>query len=135
MSNTYKAAMAVLTEQDTRRIICVYFHTKDGVTDWGKATAEYGSASVESMKKVMSNIQKKVEKGIGNEEGNIPAAATPTSKKRKAKAPADGSEDTGQTPVPKKRGRPSKKSKVAVDSEPAINVESAVKEEEEEEED
>jgi hypothetical protein len=93
--------------------------------NWEKATADYGSASVDSMKVSVRNVFKKIEKAGGklDADGAV-APATPAttgksaSKKRKtadksATAAEADDEDEPETPAPKKgRGR-AKKTKAA----------------------
>lgn len=78
------------------------------LADWEKATREYGSASVESMKVSTRNVLRKIEKAGGKEGGDGTASpAKGAAKKRKAAA-----EDGDDAEVkPKTKGR--KKAKKA----------------------
>lgn len=90
-------------------------------TEWEKATKDFGSASVDSMKVSVRNIYKKLDKAGAKlaDDGSTqapatPALATPASgKKRKSKseitADGDDADATVETPKPKKKGgRPKK---------------------------
>lgn len=78
-------------------------------TNWSAATAQMGSASVEAMKKGLTNTYKKLTKVS---DGDIPAvsAATPTKKtpgrKRKAAAESVEGGDDGETPAKKRESIP-----------------------------
>ncbi|KAF1346807.1 hypothetical protein BDV97DRAFT_227095 [Delphinella strobiligena] len=97
-------------------------------TDWNRGTKAFGSASIDSMKKSLSNSLKKI---IVTEEDEADAATTghdtpkaPVSKVRRRKRKADvatpGEDGDMPNPTPKKRGR-SAKSKVKVEETGAEN--------------
>jgi hypothetical protein len=122
MAYIWDIVNATLNETEKNRFMCCVINTDQSTfmsnVDWKKATQDYGAASVESMKKGITNSLKKVEKAGGKD--GVPAvdgaASTPSTMgkggKRKIKAENDGDEhDAGDvgTPTPKpKRGRKKK---------------------------
>jgi hypothetical protein len=119
MAYIWEIANTTLSDSEKNRFVCCALSMNQATfmnnVDWNKATADYGAASVESMKKGITNAHKKVEKSGGKD--GVPAADgatnTPSTSgkgnKRKAGAEKDGgghsAEDIG-TPTPKpKRGR------------------------------
>ncbi|KAK5716313.1 hypothetical protein LTR17_016427 [Elasticomyces elasticus] len=106
----YKYAKGALTETEKDRILCIYLNgdmtALNSSIDWEKATAAYGSASVESMRKSLTNSLKKIADKTF-EEGAEPSPEKPKSGGgRKRKANADGGEEEK---TPKKRGGGKKK--------------------------
>lgn len=129
----YNAAKAALSDADKDRILAVYLNMTltDNTAvrslcpsdlenrtltfiqvDWKKAAADYGSASVDSFKKMLANALKKVKEAETN--GGTPAAAVGATlksgggKKRKAAAAGADDDEENATPVKKGRGRPRK---------------------------
>jgi hypothetical protein len=119
MAYIWEIANTTLNDSEKNRFVCCALSTNQSTfmnsVDWDKATADFGAASVESMKKCVQNALKKVEKAGGKE--GVPAVdgaiKTPSTSgkgtKRKAGAETSGgghgAEDMG-TPTPKaKRGR------------------------------
>lgn len=127
MAYIWEIVNTTLSEIEKNRFVCCVMSTNQSTfmnnVDWNKATQDFGAASVESMKKGITNTLKKVEKAGGKEgvsasDGAIKTPST-TGKgtKRKAGAEKDGgghgAEDIG-TPTPKaKRGRKKQESTVS----------------------
>jgi hypothetical protein len=119
MAYIWEIANTTLSDSEKNRFVCCAMSTNQSTfmnsVDWDKATADFGAASVESMRKGITNALKKVEKAGGKEgvpavDGAIKTPST-SGKGTKRKAGADtngggnGAEDMG-TPTPKaKRGR------------------------------
>ncbi|KAF2484675.1 hypothetical protein BDY17DRAFT_296118 [Neohortaea acidophila] len=123
----FKVAKASLSENDKDRFLAVYLNLIDPNTavNWKKAADDFGSASVESFKKTVSNALKKIKaaeaKGITGDAGVTPSPAGGKNK-RKAKgaavaSDADDDDETAPTPAKKKRGRPAKKAAKAAEGE------------------
>lgn len=139
---SYELSKEKLTEVEKERIVAIFLSREDlfgnvpcrflrsspltmltnPQTDWDRAIKAFNSASIDSMKKSLSNSLKKI---IITEEDEADAATTsdqtpktPTSKGRGRKRKADvatlGEEGDMPTPTPRKRGRPAK-SKVKVE--------------------
>ncbi|KAK5115904.1 hypothetical protein LTR62_000360 [Meristemomyces frigidus] len=97
----YKIAQDALSVQDKNRILAVYLNCDNsalnGIVDWQAASTAFGSASVESFKK-MIGLKKIQAKDTGD--GATPGPAkTPGGRKRKTKGDGDDEAET-----PKKRG-------------------------------
>ncbi|KAI6872290.1 hypothetical protein KC343_g551 [Hortaea werneckii] len=109
----YDIAKRVLSETDKDRFLCCYLNISDpNAVNWEKAANDYGSASVQSFKKMIQNAFKKVKDGeaAGGDEGTGDSEvkegkkknATPGSRKKKAKA--EGAEqDVEESPTKKQK--------------------------------
>ncbi|KAI6796658.1 hypothetical protein KC363_g1425 [Hortaea werneckii] len=126
----YDVAKRVLSETDKDRFLCCYLNISDpNAVNWEKAANDYGSASVQSFKKMIQNAFKKVKDGeaAGGDDGTGSSeikegkkkTATPGSRKKKAKA--EGAEqDVEESPTKKQKvaagGRKKKGEKAAAES-------------------
>ncbi|KAI5365434.1 hypothetical protein Slin15195_G049710 [Septoria linicola] len=113
-SYDFKIAKESLTESEKDRILAIYLNTvnENANINWEKAAADYGSASVDSMKVSLRNSFKKLEKAGAKIEDDgyvVPYTPAKTPKGAKRKAATEGEEGA----EPKKKGRPSKKAKAA----------------------
>ncbi|KAI6819610.1 hypothetical protein KC332_g9783 [Hortaea werneckii] len=109
----YDVAKRVLSETDKDRFLCCYLNISDThAVNWEKAANDYGSASVQSFKKMIQNAFKKVKDGeaAGGDEGTGDSkvkegkkkTTTPGSRKKKAKA--EGAEqDVEESPTKKQK--------------------------------
>ncbi|KAK0265181.1 hypothetical protein B0A54_12558 [Friedmanniomyces endolithicus] len=109
-THDYKAALQVLTEMEKNRIVCLYLSSDTAAIgalfDWERATAAFGSASVQSMKVSLNNLLKKV----GSvKEGADPSPATGKPKGGKKRKASKGGDEDDAEPAPKKRGGGRKK--------------------------
>jgi hypothetical protein len=121
MAYDWQIVNSILNDSEKNRFLCCVINSDQGafnsIVNWEKATSDFGSASVESMRKCLSNTLKKIEHaggkiGVSASDGavNKTPGSSSTGKKRKtaAEADPDGKSDSG-TPTPKaKRGRPKK---------------------------
>ncbi|KAI7231127.1 hypothetical protein KC330_g6590 [Hortaea werneckii] len=126
-SYDYDVAKRVLSETDKDRFLCCYLNITDpNAVNWEKAANDYGSASVQSFKKMIQNASKKVKDGeaTGGEEGTGNSevkegkkkTATPGSRKKKIK-PEGADQDEEESPTKKQKlaagGRKKKGDKAA----------------------
>ncbi|KAI7159200.1 hypothetical protein KC349_g4324 [Hortaea werneckii] len=126
-SYDYDVAKRVLSETDKDRFLCCYLNITDpNAVNWEKAANDYGSASVQSFKKMIQNAFKKVKDGeaTGGEEGTGNSevkegkkkTATPGSRKKKIKT-EEAEQDEQESPTKKQKvaagGRKKKGDKAA----------------------
>ncbi|EGP84840.1 unnamed protein product [Zymoseptoria tritici ST99CH_1E4] len=112
MSYNYQIAKDAISQPEKDRAFCIFLNTTNGVTNWEKATTDFKSASVDSMKVSWRNTLKKIEKAGGKLDGGdtstTPATPKSSAKKRKVKeedSANDGEDVAPTTPAPKKQGR------------------------------
>lgn len=94
MPYDFNIAKSTISEGEKDRFLCLFLNADtnaiNGIIDWEKATADFGSASVESMRVSLRNTFKKIEKAGGKIGPGGTATATPSTpssgKKRKAQA-------------------------------------------------
>ncbi|KAI6909647.1 hypothetical protein KC318_g3968 [Hortaea werneckii] len=122
----YDVAKRVLSETDKDRFLCCYLNITDpNAVNWEKAANDYGSASVQSFKKMIQNAFKKVkdgeaaggEEGTGNSEVKEGKKKTATPGSRKKKVKSEGAEQDEESPTKKQKvaagGRKKKGDKAA----------------------
>lgn len=108
MAYNFEIAKSVLSDNDKNRLMCLYLNCENPQSiNWEKATKDFGSASIESMKVMTRATLKKIEKASSG--GGSPAKAAGG---KKRKAAADDSDDAEAKPQ-KSRGKkaPSEKTK------------------------
>ncbi|PPJ59378.1 hypothetical protein CBER1_06924 [Cercospora berteroae] len=84
-------AREVLTEAEKDRLLAVALSTTadNSAINWEKATAEFGAASVDSMRVSVRNIHKKLDKAGAKTDGNDLTAGPSKAPKRKTAATED----------------------------------------------
>ncbi|WPH00897.1 Hypothetical protein R9X50_00373100 [Acrodontium crateriforme] len=72
----YTTAVKVLSDVEKNRLLCCYLNSTDiHAVDWDKAASEFGSASKESFKRMITNSFKKV-RDLDGASADVLAAAT-----------------------------------------------------------
>ncbi|KAK5125510.1 hypothetical protein LTR85_000621 [Meristemomyces frigidus] len=110
MSYNYDTAKKVLSETDKDRFLCCYLNMTDtNAVDWEKAAKDFGSASVQSFKKMIQNAFKKIKDAdasgdVEGAEAKVKTTKAATPKKRKGKGAEDGEGDVAEE-SPKKKGK------------------------------
>ncbi|KAF2766771.1 hypothetical protein EJ03DRAFT_168045 [Teratosphaeria nubilosa] len=108
----YDVAQKVLNDNDKNRFLCCYLNIKDTtVVDWDKAAKDFGSASVESFKKTISNAFKKIktaqENGVPADAEGSATKATPKKGGKGKRKGADEEATEGESPTKKTKAKKS----------------------------
>ncbi|KAF2211887.1 hypothetical protein CERZMDRAFT_84862 [Cercospora zeae-maydis SCOH1-5] len=137
----YNSAIAreILSEPEKDRLLAVALNTVavNAATNWEKASAEFGAASVDSMRVSIRNIHKKLDKAGANADGAAATPDPPKAKQRKTSTIGVGEPMAKKDVEPKaKKPRTTKKKllKHEAEEETAVEQKTSVKEEAEEEE-